>query len=117
MRVIIAGSRGVRDKKWLLKALSAAKLEGIRPSVVLSGCAQGADTLGEQWARRNNVPVEEYPAFWHVHGRAAGPIRNRQMAMVADALIALWDGSSRGTENMVYEARRRGLKVYVQVCN
>ena len=40
-------------------------------------------------------------------------VRNAQMAKVSDALIALWDGHSRGTEHMINFARRRGLDVTI----
>jgi hypothetical protein len=55
-----------------------------------------------------------FPADWKTHGKAAGPIRNRQMAKNAEALIALWDGNSRGTKNMIETATKLGLKVYVK---
>lgn len=61
------------------------------------------------------MPVERFPADWDRRGRAAGRIRNREMAKHADALIAVWDGESRGTANMILEAHRAGLKVYVHL--
>lgn len=54
-----------------------------------------------------------FPAHWRRWGAAAGPIRNRLMAERADALIAVWDGESRGTASMVCLAERRGLRVHV----
>lgn len=80
---------------------------------VVSGGARGADAFGEEWARDRRVPVRVFPADWNRHGRAAGPIRNREMAEYADALVAVWDGESRGTKNMIEEATKRGLKVHV----
>jgi len=76
---------------------------------VVSVGAAGVDSLGERWARENGIPVKRSPADWKAHGRAAGPIRNRQMVEYADALIALWDGTSRGAANMIGEAKARGL--------
>jgi hypothetical protein len=35
------------------------------------------------------------------------------MAEVSDALIAFWDGKSRGTKSMIEIARRKGLQVAV----
>ena len=54
-----------------------------------------------------------HPADWNRLGRAAGPIRNEEMAEVSDALIAFWDGKSRGTKSMIEIARRKGLQVAV----
>lgn len=111
MRTIIAGSRDCTDPKVLRRALSQC---GWAPCAVLSGTARGADTLGEQWAQQFRVPLEYYPADWNTHGRGmAGKIRNQAMADAADALVALWDGNSGGTADMIRRARAAGLKVFV----
>lgn len=81
--------------------------------VIISGYASGADALGERYAQERGSLLETFPADWKVHGKAAGPIRNTKMAEVADALIAFWDGKSRGTKNMIDTATKRGLKVAV----
>jgi len=80
---------------------------------VVSGCATGVDSIGERWARANGIPIRRFPADWSQHGKAAGPIRNRQMAEYADALIAFWDRKSKGTKNMIETANRNNLKVYI----
>lgn len=76
--------------------------------------APGVDTLAIQYAQENNLPLKEFHADWKTHGRSAGPRRNREMANYADALIAIWDGESRGTKNMIEEATKRNLQVYVK---
>lgn len=110
MKTIIAGSRTCTDMRELEIAIRDC---GWRPTLVLSGTARGPDKLGEVWAIRNGVPVERYPANWIAEGKKAGYLRNALMASVADALIALWDGESRGTQHMINLARRRGLRVHV----
>lgn len=65
------------------------------------------------FARKNNIPIKVFLANWPEHGRAAGPIRNREMAEYADALIAFWDWKSAGTKNMIDEMRKRDKPVYV----
>ena len=81
--------------------------------VIVSGHASGADALGEHYALERDLQLETYTADWKAHGRAAGPIRNAQMASVAHALIAFWDGKSRETKNMIDTATKRGLQVAV----
>jgi len=110
MRTIIAGSRGCTNKNYLLAALQEC---GITPTVVISGGACGADKLGEAWAAENGVPVELFPADWATYGKSAGFLRNEEMAKNAEALIALWDGESRGTKHMIACAKKHGLQVYV----
>ena len=70
------------------------------------------DKLGEEWARSKGIPVEVYEADWETYGRRAGYIRNASMALVADALIAIWDGESKGTSHMIKTALGKGLKVF-----
>ena len=108
VRTIIAGSRYTRA----FTEDELAKLETIRPLVteVVSGGAMGVDTLGEEWARKHCIPIKRFPAQWGLHGRQAGPIRNRQMAGYADA-AALFSGG-RGTDNMFDEATAAGIRIY-----
>ncbi len=110
MRTIIAGSRGIDS--YPLVALAVVE-SGFRPTVVLSGTARGVDRLGEKWAELFCIPVERYRADWSA-GRGAGHARNLVMAQRAHALVALWDGKSPGTANMIATARRLGLCVYVK---
>lgn len=75
---------------------AAVDASGFRITEVVSGVAHGVDKLGERWAQAHKIPVKQFPAQWNKYGNAAGPIRNREMAEYADALIAVWDGQSRG---------------------
>lgn len=112
MRTIIAGSRTIDTYTAVALAVHASGwAEEI--SEVVSGAARGVDALGERWASEHGVPVKRFPADWGAYKKAAGPMRNEQMAAYADALIAVWDGESRGTEDMIARAEARGLKVYV----
>ncbi len=98
--VIIAGSRDFNDYD-LLCAKCDHLFQNKKPTAILCGKARGADTLGERYAKEHGIPVEYYPAEWDHFGKSAGYIRNEQMAMNADALIAFWDGKSRGTKHMI----------------
>lgn len=110
MRTIIAGSRGFTNIQDVRDAIIKS---GFLITTVLSGTAKGVDRLGEQWARENQCFCERYPADWDRHGAAAGPIRNEEMANVAEALVAVWNGRSRGTRHVIEVAKKKGLKVYV----
>jgi hypothetical protein len=110
MRTIIAGSRGIQDDYIVAEAVKASKFE---VTTVISGTARGVDKLGEHWAWVNKIPVEQYPANWDKFGISAGYRRNEQMARNADALIAIWDGKSKGTLHMIESARKESLKVFI----
>jgi|ERR1039458_1423661 hypothetical protein len=87
--------------------ICSARIEAApwKPTLIISGAARGADALGERWACEHAIPLVRMPADWDAHGRRAGYLRNLEMAKQAQALIALWDGTSRGTAHMIETAR------------
>ena len=110
MKVIIAGSRTGAKFADVQKAIEQAQFD---ITFVVSGKANGVDTLGEVWALKNNIKVIEFPAEWVKWGKSAGYRRNVEMANYADALIAVWDGKSVGTKHMINIAKDKGLQVFV----
>jgi glycerophosphoryl diester phosphodiesterase len=110
MKTIIAGSRGIWDY-WSVER--AVTLSGFQITEVVSGCARGVDRNGEAYAAKHGIPVALFPADWANLGKRAGQVRNCEMAEYAEALVAVWDGSSRGTKHMIDTAKAKGLKVYV----
>lgn len=112
MKLIIAGGRDFNDAVLFASVVKRFDLH-YDEDVVVSGGARGADLYGEMFARMSGIPVARFPADWAKHGRAAGPIRNAEMAEYADALLAFWDGESRGTKNMIETMRREGKPAYV----
>ena len=112
MKCIIAGSRSINQSIVLETAIDASGFADDITEVV-SGGAKGVDALGEEWAYKQQLHLMIFPADWDTYGRSAGIRRNKQMAAYADALIAVWDGQSKGTVHMVEEAKRQGLKVFV----
>lgn len=110
MKTIIAGSRSIT---FYDRVEVATRLCPWNITEVVSGTAYGVDKLGERWALYHNTPLKRFPADWNKFGKRAGYLRNEQMADYADALIAIWDGKSKGTGHMIDIAKRKGLKVYV----
>ena len=113
-KVIIAGSRDFTDHA-LLCSFADEVLAGAEDIEIVSGGARGADALGERYAQERGYGLKVFPAEWNKWGRAAGAIRNGQMADYADALIAFWDGRSAGTRDMIRKARERNLKTDVKI--
>jgi hypothetical protein len=110
MKVIIAGGRTFYDYDLLCKTCdNALRLQ--REVEIVSGTANGADKLGEKYAKEKGYPIKQFPANWDKYGKSAGYKRNEEMAKYADALIAFWDGKSKGTKHMIELANRYGLKV------
>lgn len=100
MKIVIAGSRDFSD--WdMFKAYMNMIPPWISIDEVVSGGARGADTFGETWAMMYDKPIKLFKAEWERLGRKAGPMRNAEMSIYGDGLIAFWDGKSKGTEHMI----------------
>ena len=111
MKVIIAGGRDFDDYEKL-RTYCDHILEDQTDIEIVSGTAKGADQMGERYAKEKGYPVKRFPADWS-KGKSAGYIRNEEMAKYADALIAFWNGMSKGTEHMINLAKQYGLKIRI----
>lgn len=105
MRTVVAGSRSITERRTVWSGLDLLFCH-TAPTAVVSGLADGPDTFGLWWAVHHGYRVEEYPAEWSRYGRSAGYRRNETMAQVSDAVIAFYDGISRGTRHMIDLARQ-----------
>lgn len=113
MKLLIAGGRSFNDYERIKKVCDKAlpKFENVE---IVSGTANGADKLGELYAKENGYPIKYFPAEWDKYGKSAGYKRNEQMAEYADAVIVFWDGESKGTKHMIDIAQRlqKPIKIY-----
>lgn len=117
MKTIIAGSRQLdiyQDQYKVWVVADAVIKSGFDVTEVVSGGCRGIDLAGEAWARAMipPIPIKPFQPDWEKHGKAAGPIRNGEMADYADALILIWNGTSRGSADMKKKAEQKGLKIY-----
>lgn len=110
MRIIVCGGRDYNDKDAVWGALEALR-KVYKSFTVIQGGARGADSLAASWANSQGVPSETYPADWNKHGKAAGPIRNREMLAAGADLVLAFKGG-RGTADMVRAARAANVKVW-----
>lgn len=105
IKIAVVGSRTFQDYNRLELALD--KLILMFPGkeiVIVSGGATGADSLAEQYAAARAYKTEIFEADWATYGKSAGFKRNSQIVDEADFLVAFWNGSSRGTNNVVNKA-------------
>lgn len=117
MKLIIAGTRTLSFNHIQISMF--LEFFGIHPydvTQVVSGEANGVDTSGEEFANVyiSDKPdyLKKFPADWDKHGKAAGPIRNKDMAQYADALLLIWDGQSRGSKNMKEQMQALNKPIY-----
>ena len=111
MKVIIAGSRSIRLYRYVEEAIAES---GFAVTAVISGTALGVDHNGEVYAINNQIPCVRFYPDWGKYGKGAGMRRNQDMVNVAEALIAVWDGESRGTADVIVKAQIKGIPIYVK---
>lgn len=117
MKVIVAGSRDIKDRETIGRAMEGAPFT---IETLMHGGAKGVDKTAAKLTeldRFGDIEIQEHKANWEAFGDAAGPKRNRAMAKEADALIAVWNGNSSGTRNMIREALKQNLDIYIKNTN
>lgn len=113
-RIICAGSRDFEDKEYVYSVLDYyLKNLPKHDTALLDGEARGPDSIGGAYAIEKGYGRLPFPANWDEHGKAAGFIRNEEMAKNATHLIAFWDGVSRGTKDMIDRALKHRLRVVI----
>ena len=110
LRVLVCGGRDYSDREALFAALDAIHAE-TPIGLVIQGEAPGADRLARAWAIHRRVRAMGFVADWAVHGRAAGPIRNRRMLSEGKPDLVVATPGGRGTADMVRQARAAGVEV------
>ncbi len=127
-KVIIAGGRDFDNYEKLVEFCNKVLINKNDIEVVC-GMAGGADLLGKRYAIEKGLKVNEFPADWNnidvepcviktnkngnKYNTLAGHNRNKLMAENAEALMAFFDGKSKGTKNMIDLATEKGLKIKV----
>lgn len=105
MKVLVCGGREFQDY-----AAVCSVLERYEISLIIHGDARGADSLAKRYAIERGIPHLPFPADWQTHGRAAGPIRNKEMLRQNPDIVIAFPGG-RGTDNMCKQAVLANMKV------
>lgn len=128
MKLAICGSRDLIIGPYDIGQMIATCIDtlGLHPQYlektveIVSGGGGNVDLAAKRYAASPNpdwdydkpLKYKEFPADWDKHGKAAGPIRNKQIAEYSDALLIIWDGESRGSKNMKEEMMRLKKPIY-----
>lgn len=102
MKLAIVGTRTFNDYDLMKSKLS--DLTGIE--LIISGGAEGADTLARRYAKEYNIEIIEFLPNWQEHGKAAGPIRNEFIVKACTHIVLFWDGKSPGTRSSLELAKK-----------
>lgn len=112
MKIAIVGSRTFDNyatlENWILSHVAVESI-----SLVISGGASGADTLGEQFAKKYNIPTKVIRPDWATYGKSAGIVRNAEIVKECEACFIFWDGLSRGTKSNIDLCQRYEKPHYI----
>lgn len=112
MKVVVCG-----DRKWLnIETIETRLRQFPKDAIIIEGGCGGADLLARRIALDIGLEVVEFPAAWKKYGKSAGPIRNIKMLDTGPCLVVAFHNdikNSRGTNNIVTEARKRGIEVEI----
>ena len=106
MKLLVVGSRSITE-------FDLSKHIGSDVDTVISGGASGVDTLAEQYADKHRLSKYIIRPRYDLYGRRAPLKRNEEMIGMADAVLIIWDGQSKGTEYSIKYAKKVGKQVVV----
>jgi hypothetical protein len=112
-RILVCGSRDWTDGDAIADRLADFATDN--PTIIHGG-ARGADTMAENIASLYGYKIERFPAEWARHGKRAGFMRNLAMLDTKpDLVLAFQSNGSKGTQHTIDEARKRGIRVEVEI--
>lgn len=108
-KVGVVGSRSFTDY-----CLMESVLDNISSiSKIISGGAIGADKLAERYAKEHDISLVIFKLDWNTYGKSAGVIRNKTIVENSDAIVAFWDGESKGTQHTINIAKDSGKNINI----
>jgi YspA, cpYpsA-related SLOG family len=110
MRVLVCGGRDYFDYENVCKVLDQY-YTAVGISVIIHGGATGADKSAGDYAEDLHIPCYKFPANWNKYGKAAGPIRNKQMLEEGKPDVVIAFPGGKGTANMIKQAQEAGIRV------
>jgi len=111
MRTLVTG-----DREWTDRAAIERAFDRFKPTVLIEGECRGLDLMARSIAEARGIPVIPMPANWDLHGKAAGPIRNREMLNLGPELVLAFHNNlkrSVGTKDCVNQALKRKLEAWL----
>lgn len=107
--VAVVGGRDFQDYALLKKTLDGI----VNIDKIVSGGAKGADSLARRYAEENDIIMIEFLPDWDKYGKAAGPIRNKEIIERSNYVVAFWNGKSRGTYSSIRLATKHQRKLMI----
>lgn len=108
MVISVIGTREFQDYDRL-KFL----LDSLKPTKIISGGADGADSLGEKYADEHGIPKKIHYPDWVKHKYSAAFVRNQLIIDDGEIIVACWDLKSGGTSDAIDRAKLQKKDIYI----
>ena len=106
MKLLIAGSRKIKE-------FDLSPYVPKNTTLIISGGADGIDTLAEQYADTHNISKLILLPEWSVYGKTAALVRNKKMIDEAESVLVIWDGHSKGSKFTISYAKKQDKELRV----
>lgn len=107
MIVAVIGSRSI-------KHVDIGKILPEGTTELISGGANGVDSLAADYAAKHNLPIRVLRPDYDRYFYNRAPLeRNQLIVDAADFVVAVWDGTSTGTKDAVIRAQKAGKPVCI----
>ncbi len=106
MKLLIAGSRSITE--FDLEKYNTEDID-----TILSGGACGIDTLAEKFADKNKLSKIILRPKYNSYGKRAPLKRNEELVHMADEVLIVWDGKSKGTLHTINYAKKLNKKMKI----
>jgi predicted Rossmann fold nucleotide-binding protein DprA/Smf involved in DNA uptake len=117
MKLAIIGSRTLNQQQ-VIRVIEQVVTKSKTPvTTIVTGGANGVDSIAEYYARTHNIKVEIYYPVYQKYGKRAPLIRNNEIVKKCDGVLAIWDGESNGTAYTIRKAKKEHKKVMVVELN
>lgn len=100
MKLLIAGSRSIHDFDF-------SKYVPTETELIISGGATGIDAAAEAYADAHKISKLILRPLYRKYNRGAPLKRNEMMVDIADQVLIVWDGTSKGTQYTIEYARKK----------
>ena len=99
MKLMIAGSRSITEFDFSDYIPKETKL-------IITGGASGIDTIAEKYADTHKISKLILRPKYNLYGKAAPLKRNEEMIALADLILVVWNGKSRGSKFTIDTAKK-----------
>lgn len=108
MKTAVVGSRSIHSYDIVNSILKQYSI-----SSIVSGGAKGIDRLAERYALENNISTTIFKPDYKQHGRGAAFVRNKQIVLESEIVVAIWDGVSTGTKHALSIANKYDIAYHI----